>query len=56
MDEFLLPTDLGPTDGLVKEVADEVTQGKTTILEKATAIYDYLIENGERDPELNFCG
>jgi transglutaminase-like putative cysteine protease len=53
---YLLPTTLGPTDGLVKEYSDEITEGKTTILEKATAIYDYLIEHGERDPNLNFCG
>jgi len=53
---FLLPTYLGPTDGIVKEHSDEITEGKTTILEKATAIYDYLVEHGERDPNLTFCG
>jgi transglutaminase-like putative cysteine protease len=56
VDVYLLPTTLGPTDGMVKEYSDEITEGKTTILEKATAIYDYLIEKGERDPNLNFCG
>ena len=56
VDKFLLPTILGPTDGIVKENADEITDGLTTILSKATAIYDYLIEHGERDPDLNFCG
>jgi transglutaminase-like putative cysteine protease len=56
VDIYLLPTTLGPTDGLVKDYSDEITEGKTTILEKATAIYDYLIEHGERDPNLNFCG
>jgi transglutaminase-like putative cysteine protease len=56
VNKYLLPTNLGPTDGLVKEFSDEITKAKTTILEKATAIYDYLIEHGERDPNLNFCG
>jgi len=56
VEKFLLPTMLGPTDGIVKENADEITKGLTTILSKATAIYDYLIEQGERDPDLNFCG
>jgi transglutaminase-like putative cysteine protease len=56
VERFLLPTILGPTDGIVKEHADEITEGLTTILSKATAIYDYLIEHGERDPNLNFCG
>jgi len=56
VEKFLLPTNLGPTDGTVKEHADDITKGKTTILGKAIAIYDYLIEHGERDPELSFCG
>ena len=56
VEKFLLPTMLGPTDGIVKENADEITEGLNTILSKATAIYDYLIEHGERDPNLNFCG
>lgn len=54
--EFLLPTSLAPVDGIVKKYSDEITEGKNTILSKATAIYDYLIEHGERDPDLNFCG
>jgi len=56
MEKYLQPTSLAPNSGIVKEVADEVTEDKTTILSKATAIYDYLIEHGERDPNLNFCG
>ncbi|PNX50334.1 MAG: hypothetical protein BV456_07040 [Thermoplasmata archaeon M8B2D] len=56
MEEFLQPTNLAPTTGIVKEVADEVTKGRITILSKATAIYDYVVEHGERDPNLNFCG
>ena len=56
IEKFLQPTNLAPNTGIVKEVADEVTDGKTTILSKATAIYDYLVEHGERDPNLNFCG
>ena len=56
MQKFLQPTSLAPNTGIVKEVSDEVTEGKTTILSKATAIYDYLVEHGERDPNLSFCG
>ena len=33
---YLQPTNLAPTDGLVKEYSDEITEEKTTILEKAT--------------------
>jgi len=56
VEEFLLPTNLAPTTGEVKEIADQVVEDKTTILSKATAIYDYVVEHGERDPNLNFCG
>jgi len=56
MEKYLLPTNFGPTTGIVKEYADEITEGKTTILSKTTAIYDYLIEHGERDSNLSFCG
>ena len=49
-------TILGPIDGEVKEIADNVTEGYKTLLEKAIAIYDYLIEYGERDGNLTFCG
>jgi len=56
VEKYLLPTKLGPTDGEVKEIADNVTKGNKTILEKATAIYDYLIEFGQRDGNLTFCG
>ncbi len=56
MQEFLQPTNLAPNTGIVKEVADKITIGKKTILSKAIAIYDYVVEHGERDPNLNFCG
>ena len=56
LEEYLLPTNLGPITGIVKEHSDEITEGKTTILSKATAIYDYLVEHGERDSNLSFCG
>lgn len=54
--KFLLPTNLGPITGEVKEHSDQITEGQTTILGKATAIYDYLVEHGERNPNLSFCG
>lgn len=56
VEKYLLPTNLGPTDGEVKEIADDVTKGANTILEKAILVYDYLIEYGERDGNLTFCG
>jgi len=56
VEEYLLPTNLSPITGQVKDIADDVTKDKKTILSKATAIYDYLVEHAERDENLNFCG
>jgi len=56
VEPYLIPTSLGPIDGIVKEIADEIIEDNITILTKAISIYDYLIEHGERDPGLSFCG
>ncbi len=40
--EYLAPDALVPTTGLPAELAMKVTQGKTTALDKARAIYDYV--------------
>jgi hypothetical protein len=40
--EYLEPDALVPTTGLPAELAVKVTEGKTTPLEKARAIYDYV--------------
>lgn len=56
MEKYLLPTRLGPITGDVKEKAMEVTKGKKTVLGKAMAIYDYIVETGKRDPEIEACG
>ena len=53
---YLAGTSLGPIDGQVKISADQITSGKTTILEKAKAIYDWTCENMYRDPKTIGCG
>ena len=53
---FLAPTSLGPTDKQVKELAERTTAGKTTVLAKAKAVYDWTVENMVRDPETRGCG
>lgn len=45
-----------PVDGRVKEIADKVTLGKTTTLERARAVYDWVVENTFRDPDVRGCG
>lgn len=53
---FLKPQTLMPLDGKVKETALKITKGKKTNLEKAKAIYDWIVENMYRDPNVKGCG
>ncbi len=54
--QYLMPTSLGPINGVVKELADKITKGKTTTVGKARAIYDWVIDNMHRDPKTIGCG
>ena len=54
--QWLAPTRLAPLDGPVKALADEITAGKTTVLAKARAIYDWTCENTYRNPDTRGCG
>lgn len=56
MKEYLESTSTVPVDGEVKAKAEEITKGKTTVLEKARAIYDWIIENMNRDESVKGCG
>lgn len=49
-------TDLIPTDGIVRDTAREITRGKATEMEKARAIYDWVVDNTFRDPKTRGCG
>jgi transglutaminase-like putative cysteine protease len=53
---FLRPTRLLPTDGIVKTTADEITAGTNTDVQKARAIYEWIVENTFRDPKTRGCG
>lgn len=53
---YLAPTSLGPIDGQVKVLADQITKGKTAVLAKAKAIYDWTSENMYRNPKTIGCG
>ncbi|MBI4443324.1 MAG: transglutaminase family protein [Acidobacteria bacterium] len=54
--QFLLPTSLGPTTGRVKERAEEIVRDRRTVLAKARAIYDWIVDNMYRDPDVKGCG
>ena len=50
------PTELIPTDGIVRKTAYEITRGKSTDLQKARAIYDWIVDNTQRNPKTRGCG
>lgn len=50
------PTDLIPTDGIVKETADGIVKGKASDLEKTRAVYDWILVNTYREPKVRGCG
>ena len=56
LQHFLQPTKLLPSDGIVKETADEITKGANTDLEKARAIYEWIVDNTARNPKTRGCG
>jgi transglutaminase-like putative cysteine protease len=50
------PTELLPTDGIVRKTALEVTRGAQTDVQKARAIYEWVVENTYREPKTRGCG
>jgi transglutaminase-like putative cysteine protease len=56
LEYFRRPTKMLPTDGIVKATADEITRGAKTDLQKAHAIYQWIVENTFRDPKVRGCG
>jgi transglutaminase-like putative cysteine protease len=53
---FLRPTALIPTDGIVKATATEIVRAARTDLDKARAIYEWIVANTFRDPKVRGCG
>jgi transglutaminase-like putative cysteine protease len=53
---FLRPTKLLPTDGIVQTTATEITSNSKTDLEKARAIYEWIVVNTFRNPKTRGCG
>lgn len=53
---FLQPHEHVPTDGIVKTTATDITKGAKTDVEKAQAIYEWIVDNTFRDPKVRGCG
>jgi len=56
LEHFLRPTKLLPTDGIVKATATEITRGAKSDIEKARAIYEWIVDNTFRNPKTRGCG
>ncbi|HYD06406.1 MAG TPA: transglutaminase-like domain-containing protein, partial [Reyranella sp.] len=50
------PTALLPVTGLVKETAEGIVRGKATDADKASALYDWVVENTFRNATTKGCG
>ena len=53
---YTRPTELLPTDGIVRTTAMAATKGAKTDEQKARAIYDWVVSNAFRDPKTRGCG
>jgi len=53
---FTLPTELIPTDGIVRATARNASRGARTDVDKARAIYEWIVDNTFRDPRVRGCG
>jgi transglutaminase-like putative cysteine protease len=53
---FTAPTELIPTDGIVRETAKGVVKNARSDVHKARAIYEWVVENTFRDSKVRGCG
>jgi transglutaminase-like putative cysteine protease len=54
--KYLGGTKFIPVDGIVRKQALEVTKGASTDVDKARAVYEWIVENTFRDPKVRGCG
>lgn len=52
----LAPTELLPVDGIVRKTALEATRGARSDVDKARAIYAWVVANAHREPSTRGCG
>ena len=56
LEHFLQPSKYIPTDGVVKATAELATKGAKSDVDKARAIYEWVVENTYRNPKTKGCG
>lgn len=50
------PTDLIPTDGIVRATAMKAVKGASGDVERGRAVYEWIVDNTFRDPKVKGCG
>lgn len=55
-EEFLGASNLVKIDGKIKELSDEITEGKESVEDKALAIHQWIFENMVRNDDVTECG
>ena len=53
---FTAPTDFIPTDGIVRDTARDIVKRARGDLDRGRAIYEWVVENTFRDPQVRGCG
>jgi transglutaminase-like putative cysteine protease len=53
---WVQPTELMPTDGIVRDTAREIVGKARTDVDKVQRIYDWIVENTHREPKVRGCG
>ncbi len=53
---YTRPTRMAPLDGIVGKTARSITAGAHGDLAKARAIYEWIVENTQRNPKVRGCG
>jgi transglutaminase-like putative cysteine protease len=56
LEYFLQPSKYVPVDGIVLETATKATADATTDVDKARALYEWVVLNTFRDPKVRGCG
>jgi transglutaminase-like putative cysteine protease len=56
LQKYLRATALLPTDGIVRATAERICASKHGEIDKARAIYEWVVENTARDPKTPGCG
>jgi transglutaminase-like putative cysteine protease len=54
--KYLSSTRFIATDGIVRKAAREITKSASTDVDKAKALYEWIVDNTFRDPKVRGCG